>query len=80
MTREEEFEVDDGISLRILIEMVASKYGNEAFNYLHVKNTKRIDPSLKFLINGVTSRYLRCFKTQLREGDIVALVPPIGGG
>ena len=37
--REEELELKDGSILVELIERVASKYGEEAFNYLYVRTT-----------------------------------------
>lgn len=79
-TREEELEMEDGSTLAELIERVASKYGGEAFNYLHVRATGEIDPSIQFLINGISARDLHGLRTELREGDVVAVIPPVGGG
>ena len=79
-TREEELEVEEGINLAKLIEKISSKYGQEAFNYLHDKTTGKIDPTLKFLVNGVDLRRLQGFETRLKEGDIIAIIPAIGGG
>jgi len=79
-TREEEFDVEEGCSLAQIIEGVSLKYGEEAYGYLHIKTDGRIDPSIKFLVNGVDVSPLQGFETRLREGDIVAIIPPIGGG
>lgn len=79
-TKEEELEIEDGSSLAQLIEKVSLKYGGEAFNYLHDKTTGRIDSSIKFLVNGMDLRRLQGFETRLKEGDIVAVIPAIGGG
>jgi len=79
-TREEELEVEEGINLAKLIEKISSKYGQEAFNYLHDKTTGKIDTTLKFLVNGVDFRRLQGFETRLKEGDIIAIIPAIGGG
>ena len=68
----------DGATLADLIEIVASKYGKEAREYLYTKG--KVDPSIYFLINGENSRSLSGLKTKLKEGDIVAIIPPIGGG
>ena len=70
----------DGGSLAQLIEKVSLKYGEEAYDYLHDKTTGRIDPSIKFLVNGVDVHRLQECKTELKEGDVVAVIPPIGGG
>jgi len=79
-TKEEELELKEGSILAELIETVVLKYGAEAFNYLHVKESGEIDPSIQFLVNGVVIRSLHGFGTGLRDGDVVAIIPPIGGG
>ena len=79
-TREEELELKTRSSLAELIEKVSSKYGEEAFNYLHVKESGRIDPSIQFLVNGTAAHNLQGLETELNEGDVVAIIPPIGGG
>lgn len=79
-TKEEELEVKGGSSLAELVEKVSLKYGEEAFDYLHVKKSGKIDPSIHFLVNGVPAHNLHGFETELKEGDVVAIIPPIGGG
>ena len=69
-----------GSSLTELIDKVAMKYGGEAFNYMHVNESGEIGNSLVFLVNGVSTRNLQGFETKLKEGDVVAIIPPVGGG
>lgn len=69
-----------GSFLAALIENVVSKYGEEAFKYLYVNKTGKIDPSLQFLINGVNARNIRGLETELKAEDVVAIIPPVGGG
>jgi len=75
---EEKITLKDDATLADLIEIVASKYGKEARDYLYTKG--KVDPSIYFLINGENSRVLSGLKTKLKDGDIVAIIPPIGGG
>ncbi len=78
---EEEIELRNGETLEDLIDKIASRYGREAQEYLYSKKEKReIDPSIYFLINGVNYRTLSGLKTKLKDGDIIAIIPPIGGG
>ncbi len=35
---------------------------------------------LNILINGRNIRFLQNYETQLRDGDTVAFLPPVGGG
>lgn len=79
-TTEEELQMEGGSILAELIEKVTLKYGEKAFDYLHVRITGKVDPSIQFLINGVNARNLHGFKTELKEEDVVAIIPPVGGG
>lgn len=79
-TKEEKVEFEDGSILTNLIDKISSQYGEEAFNYLHVKVTHEVDPTIQFLINGVAANRLQGLQTTIKEGDVVAIIPPIGGG
>ena len=78
--REEELELKRGSILLELVEKVAYKYGEDAWDYLHVRTTGGLDPTIQFLINGVNARSFDGFKTKLKENDVVAIIPPVGGG
>jgi len=75
---EEKITLKDEATLADLIKTIASKYGKEAQDYLYTKG--KVDPSIYFLINGENSRTLSGLKTKLKNEDIIAIVPPIGGG
>jgi len=78
---EEEVELRDGGNLVTLIQQVAEKYGKAARNYLYVSpENSELDPSIYFLVNGKNARVLSGPKTELKDSDIVAIIPPIGGG
>jgi molybdopterin synthase sulfur carrier subunit len=79
-SEEEEFELETHSVVGALVETVSEKYGVEAYNYLHVSPGGNLDPAIKFLINGRDIRRLDGFETVLRDGDVVAFIPPIGGG
>lgn len=80
-TAEEELTIRDSANLADLIEEVASKYGKEARDYLYQKEeSRKVDPSIYFLINGENSRILSGLDTKLKDGDVIAIIPPIGGG
>lgn len=68
-------------TLADLIEAIASKYGCKARRYLYSDEDRReIDPSIYFLINGRNSKMLNGLETFLKDGDVIAIIPPIGGG
>ncbi len=78
---EEELKLEDNVCLEDLIEVIVSKYGDEARRYLYSDENQRIiDPSVRFLINGKGSEMIQGLKTKLKDGDTIAIIPPIGGG
>jgi len=79
-TMEEEIEMENGTTLGDLLEKIALKYGKPAFNYLYDKRSGAVDPSIQFLVNGVSIGNLQGVGTELKDGNVVAIVPPIGGG
>jgi len=79
-TMEEEIEMKNGATLVDLLEKIVLKYGETAFNYLYDEKSGAIDPSIQFLVNGVSIRNLQGIRTELKDRNVVAIVPPIGGG
>ena len=66
-------------SIGDLIDMLVNRYGEEFARYIY-DGEKRIRDYLSFMINGVNVNSLEGFDTPLKDGDVVALLPPVGGG
>jgi len=64
--KEEIMELPDGSSVEDLIERVKERLG-ESFEG-------------RVLVNGKSVESLKGFKTELKDGDVVSLFPPIAGG
>jgi len=78
---EEELEIEEGATLANIITVITSKYGKKAHDYLYSRGeNSKIDPSIYFLINGMNSKIFSGINAKLKDGDIVAIIPPIGGG
>ncbi len=77
--REEEYEFEKELTVEELIEFIAKKYGKEAKNYLFEENGK-LKEILSFLVNGKSITSLNGPKTKLKDRDILAIIPPVGGG
>jgi len=77
--REEEIEVKKDTAVEDLLKLLEEKYGLEFKDYIRNKRG-RLRENLQYLINGKNVGSLQGFETKLKEGDIVAIIPPVGGG
>jgi len=77
--REEEMEVKNGATVKNLLEILEEKYGSEFRDYIRNKRGK-YRTNLQYLINGKNVTLLQEFDTKLKEDDIMAIIPPVGGG
>jgi len=68
-----------GSTLRDLIGLLADRYGGRFSGYL-LDGEGEPREYISYMVNGVDSHSLRGLETGLDEGDIVAFIPPIGGG
>jgi len=77
--REEEYEFEKKPTVEELINLVAEKYGKKARDYLFEKDGM-LKETLSFLVNGKSITGLNGPKTKLVDGDVLAIIPPVGGG
>ncbi len=76
--REEEFEFDQPLELVDVLELLADRYGPKARDYLFEGG--RVRDFLQLLINGISATALKGLKTEVKDGDVIAIIPPVGGG
>ena len=77
--RTEDVDVLDGSTIRDLLEHLV-KTKNPQLREMIFDNQGQVRDFLAYVINSVDVRSLDGFNTQLKDGDIVLLLPPIGGG
>ncbi len=68
------------ITLDELLSNLSSKHGKSFAEYVYDEKTGEVVKFLQFLINGKSSVSLNGFKTELKDGDVLAILPPVGGG
>jgi molybdopterin synthase sulfur carrier subunit len=77
--KEDQIEFSKTATVQSLLKQLSKKYGKEFNDYVY-DAFGNVHGHLHFLINGQSITALREFRTRLKEGDQVAILPPVGGG
>jgi len=77
--REVELEFEEPITVADLISFLVKRYGSGFKNYIYSEDGE-VTSFLQFLVNGRSITTLEGFETKLKNGDIIAIIPPVGGG
>ncbi len=69
---------------KVTVEMVLKKlkilYGHPFVQYVYDQKTGEIKGFLQLLVNGKNASTLNGLQTKLADGDVLAILPPVGGG
>ncbi|MFX0196835.1 MAG: ubiquitin-like small modifier protein 1 [Candidatus Hodarchaeota archaeon] len=72
-------ELDGGVRVQDVISHLVEIYGTSLEQHLFDKQGK-LSTSYQLLINGINISTLEGLETPLKEGDTLAILPPVGGG
>jgi len=75
----DEVQLQSVITVEELLTLLSEKYGKKFREYIYNKKGK-VQDFLSFLVNGRNINVLQGFDTELKQGDIIAIIPPVGGG
>ncbi|MEM2106062.1 MAG: MoaD family protein [Candidatus Bathyarchaeia archaeon] len=75
-----EFSGKEKITIGLVLERLSKRYGREFVDYVFDRKTGEVKGFLQFLVNGRSASTLNGLDTPLRDGDVLAIVPPVGGG
>ncbi len=75
-----QFPENEKITINLVIKTLRNRYGKPFSEYIFEPNTWKVKGFLQFFVNGQSVAGLKGIETELREGDVVAIVPPVGGG
>ncbi|MEM2805434.1 MAG: ubiquitin-like small modifier protein 1 [Candidatus Bathyarchaeia archaeon] len=80
--REEMLEFPDGetVTVEKVLRKLAELYGEGFTEYVYYGKTGEVKEFLQFLINGRSASTMKGLKTELEDGDVLAILPPVGGG
>jgi MoaD family protein len=75
----DEIQLQNVITVEELLTLLSDKYGKKFNEYVYDKKGK-VHGFLSFLVNGKNINVLQGFDTKLKQGDTIAILPPVGGG
>ena len=75
----DEIQLQNAITVDELLTLLSEKYGKNFREYIY-NNKGEVQGFLSFLVNGKNINIMQGFNTKLQENDIVAILPPVGGG
>ena len=67
------------ITVTIVLKALSDKYGKSFIEYVF-NSEGQVKNFLQLLINGVNTVNMCGTETVLQEGDVLAILPPVGGG
>jgi len=68
------------VTVDLVLKMLSQKYGTPFTEYVYDGKTGQPKNFLQFLINGTSTSTLNGLETELKNGDVLAILPPVGGG
>jgi MoaD family protein len=74
------FPSDARVSVDDVLKTLSKKYGKPFTEYVFNSETGQPKNFLQFLVNGNSASTLDMLETELANGDVLAILPPVGGG
>jgi len=74
------FKENGKVSVDVVLKTLTQKYGKSFNEYVYDDKTGLPKGFLQFLVNGNSTTTLNGLETELKDGDVLAILPPVGGG
>jgi len=75
-----EFTEDKAVTISMVLDRLSKRYGKSFVAYVFDDKTREPKGFLQFLVNGRSASTLEGLSTKLSDGDVLAIIPPVGGG
>lgn len=75
-----EFPEDEKVTIDVVLKTLKKQYGKDFFEYVYDGETGQVRGFLQFLVNGKSAITKDGLFTRLEDGDVLAILPPVGGG
>jgi MoaD family protein len=68
------------VTVDLVLKTLSQKYGTPFNEYVYSGKTGQPKGFLQFLVNGTSTSTLSGLETELGHCDVLAILPPVGGG
>ena len=68
------------VTVDLVLKFLSKKYGVPFTEYVYDVKTGQPKSFLQFLVNGTSTSSIEGLETKLKQGDVLAILPPVGGG
>jgi molybdopterin synthase sulfur carrier subunit len=68
------------VTVDTVLRKLRQGYGERFVEYVYNRETGEVKGFLQFLVNGKSATTLNGLETELEDGDVLAILPPVGGG
>ena len=74
------FSEKEKVTVNIVLKTLSQRYGKTFSEYVYESKTGDVRSFLQFLVNGKSASTIKGLQTELEDGDVLAILPPVGGG
>jgi molybdopterin synthase sulfur carrier subunit len=78
--REETLELPNGSTVKNLLDVLVERHGQSLRNYIYDPKSDELRWSLQVLVGDKPTSALNGLTTELTDGCVLAIIPPVGGG
>ncbi len=74
------FPEGERVTVEAVLKTLTTRHGKVFKEYVYNGERDDVKGFLQFFVNGKSASTLKGLQTELGDGDVLAIVPPVGGG